>query len=617
MNVNAGYYGVTKDETIYDKDGHSYHQNQGGTLVAVDSRSTMTVTGDRAYKGNKSLYLYCNYGALSTGLDVKQSTNYTFTYYVTSTGATIKHSGIATTLNISKDYVPDASNDGGTFQSNLKEGLGNFPDGIAISKKSSTVVNSTEWTKVTFDFNSGRFTKLYFVISPDADANYWIDEVSLVEKEVPETVGVKFVGADGNELPATHDSVKHAYVNAHIEEDVFEGTKIATVDYASDAYAFLGWFDANDNRIATTKSYSIKGSAEGIYAKIQINNLLTATASFEGYDVNQSLTHKPIDTTPDGENKDFYPSGAYFGGNKGKGYLGQTKEETIYDNTGTEIKQTNSGEASLSKNSVVATVKENCPHSGNNSVYLQNYFWTASMGIDVTPQTNYILSYYILAPEYNSDTHQNTIALSAISTTLNTGNGEGAQSPANVPLNSATNLYLDSQSLTNLHDGENWIKVTHKFNSMHLEKVYLVIGQTSDNNNGSGPYIDSWAYIDDMTMIEYKKAELSVEMKSCASLDLIDADMDKLYVNQELSFKVINNRNTLPTVKLNDTDVTPDSEGIYTVTLGETNTLSVRFDGDESLPWYDEDEQGRKLNENNHEVYSEPIWEGDTVYHET
>ena len=615
VNFTNGYFRATKYETIYDKDHKSYQQ-QTTNSSSADTR-TVIVDDTKSYKGSKSLKLENNWATLSTGLEVKQHTEYTLTYYVMadgfkdSTTKKLKTHGIATTLNICDSYRPE-SPDGG--ERNLGVALGNFStDNVALVAQ--TGIDVSNWTKITLSFNSGEFKKLYFVIAPVDSETYWIDEVSLVEKEVPETVNVKFVNADGNNLEETDDSVKNAYVNAHIEEDVFEGTKIATVDYASDAYTFLGWFNANNEKIAATKSYSIKGSAEGIYAKIQINNLLTATASFEGYEVGEKLKHQPEDKDPNGPKGDLYPSGAYFGCNVNAGYLGATFDEIIYNNKGNPITQNKFG--TPGSNGISALVKNTEAHSGNKSVYLENNWRTASLGIDVTPKTDYILSYYILAPRYDSTTHQNTIALSAISTTLNTGGTKGENNvsvyPANEALNEATGLYLSKNDLTGVHDGENWIKVTHQFNSMNLNKVYLVIGQTSDNKTG---YKDSWAYIDDMTMIKYKKAELTVDMKSCASLDLIDADMDKLYVHQELSFKVINNRNTLPTVKLNDTDVTPDSEGIYTVTLGETNTLSVRFEGDASLNDHDKGYKGEILSKYNEDVYLTSIWEGDTVYQE-
>ena len=332
--------------------------------------------------------------------------------------------------------------------------------------------------------------------------------------------------------------------------------------------------------------------------KLISTNLLNYAASYESFDVGTQLKYTGSD----------YPTGKYFGGNKNAGYLGQTKQEIIYDNKGNAIQQKNGGRAS--SNGVSAVVSNTKAHSGEKSLYLENKFWTASMGIDVKPNTDYVLSYYILAPK-NVVNSENTIELSAIATTLNSGDSSSV-SAANKPMNRASEFYLDSKALTNLHDGENWIKVTHIFNSINLEKVYLLIGQTAYGGGSA-----SWAYIDDMTMIESAPTKLSVEMKSCASLKLIDTDMNQLYVNEELSFKVIHGMTTDPKVAFNNETVIPDQKGVYTVTLGNENNLSIRFDGDESLPWYDEDEQGRKLNENNHEVYSEPIWEGDTVYHET
>ena len=268
VNFTNGYFRATKYETIYDKDHKSYQQ-QTTDSSSTDTR-TVTVDDTKSYKGSKSLKLENNWATLSTGLNVKQHTEYTLTYYVMADGfqdnttKKLKTHGIATTLNICDSYRP-ASQDGGTL--NLGIALGNFST-ADVALVTQTGIDVSNWTKITLSFNSGEFKKLYFVIAPVDSETYWIDEVSLVEKEVPETVNVKFVDANGDNLEATHNSVKNAYVNAHIEEDVFKGTKIATVDYASDAYTFLGWFDAKDNPIATTNSYSISGSAEGIYAKI-------------------------------------------------------------------------------------------------------------------------------------------------------------------------------------------------------------------------------------------------------------------------------------------------------------------------------------------------------------
>lgn len=593
-NFAAGYHKVTYEEVIYDKYGYAYQQTSSGDTVV--KQGVAKAVNTKAYKGNNSLYVNGSWAAMSTGLEVEPNTNYTLTYFVQTTVPenVMKYDGIATTLNVANGVTPTAL-DGGTLATAMASGIGNMGVGYSISRHQNLEISGTEWTKVTHAFNSGNFTKLYFCICPTGADAYYVDELSLVAEEKPETVDVKIVNDDGTDV--ADDVAANAVVSATVEKDIYTGTKTAIVNYETGAYTFLGWYDADDTLVSTDKEFVVTGSLDGVYAKVQNNNLLTYAGSYETYDNNLSLKYTGTD----------YPSGIYFGGNKNDGYLGQTFEETIYDNKGNAIEQTAGG--TFASNNVNAIISNAKAHSGNKSIELKNGWWTASMSIEVEPNTDYALSYWILAPKQEG--LQNTIALSAIATTVNTG-AKGSGSTA--PLNQATNLYLDSKALTTVHDGENWIKVTHSFNSMNLNKVYLVIGQTVYSATGN---INSWAYIDDMTMIETKPTTISIDMKSCASIAPIDADLNALYFNQEFTFKVIDNMDTDAVVTFNGETVTPNADGIYTIYLGEENALSVRFAGDENLLNYDEDEFGRKLNVNNLDVYSEAVWEGDTVYHET
>ena len=303
--------------------------------------------------------------------------------------------------------------------------------------------------------------------------------------EVPETVGIKWEDAKGANLSA--EDTANIFANTSVEEDVYEGTKTVSIDYdrESGAYAFKGW-SYNGTIISTDETYAIDTLSYPdlkLLKAVMISANRLAASSYEGYTVGTSLKHTDANS---------YPSGYSFGGNNGTGYFGQTKQETIYDNKGTPIEQNNTG--SYFDNSVSATISANKVHSGKNSVLLENNFWTASLGIDVKPNTDYVLSYYVLAPKYLDNQTVNTIERSAISTTVNTGGNSNAVVPANVSLNSAKELYLDDIILRDKHDGENWIKVTHKFNSMNLNKVYLVITQTA-----IGGIAGSSAYIDDIT----------------------------------------------------------------------------------------------------------------------
>ena len=58
-----------------------------------------------------------------------------------------------------------------------------------------------------------------------------------------------------------------------------------------------------------------------------IGDNLIANGDFESFDVDTQLKYTGSD----------YPTGMYFGGNKNAGYLGQTKQEIIYDNKGMQF----------------------------------------------------------------------------------------------------------------------------------------------------------------------------------------------------------------------------------------------------------------------------------------
>ena len=395
---------------------------------------------------------------------------------------------------------------------------------VTFKAKRDNTVDIPVYTENGVDYTFPVLLRIWFNGSPKDLTEYIMDDSIIITTsyikeciyfddfemyEVPETVGIKWEDAKGTELQA--EDTANIFANTSVEEDGSEGTKTVRIDYdrESGAYAFKGW-SYNGTIISTDETYAIDTLSYPdlkLLKAVMISANRLAASSYEGYTVGTSLKHTDASS---------YPSGYSFGGNNGTGYFGQTKQETIYDNKGTPIEQESTG--SYSANSVSATISANKVHSGKNSVLLENNFWTASLGIDVKPNTDYVLSYYVLAPKYLDNQTVNTIERSAISTTLNTGDNSNAVAPANVSLNSATELYLDDIILRDKHDGENWIKVTHKFNSMNLNKVYLVITQTAiDGIAGSSAYIDDiTCYAENLTFddlgiadsIEYKGASI-------------------------------------------------------------------------------------------------------------
>ena len=169
--------------------------------------------------------------------------------------------------------------------------------------------------------------------------------------------------------------------------------------------------------------------------------------------------------------------------------------------------------------------------------------------------------------------------------------------------------------------GGEWKKVDISFNSGNLSKVYLVVASDVYNGKTETGEADNRAldgvWIDNMTMIKCDPATLTIDyMKSCASIDPVGCDFDNLFVDQNVQFKVIHNQANAPVVKANNTVITADSNGIYSFKAMENNTLSVRFDGDETLNDHDKGYNGEILSKYDKDVYLKSIWEGNTVYQE-
>ena len=421
-----------------------------------------------AHSGNSMLRINTHSRSAISALErLTPNTDYTLTFYVLGTSSVDYLSAVGVAVRYDDYYLNIANAD--------TEGS------VAVKK----LEYAEGWQKVELSFNSGENDTLYLHLYQQAktgnvnQGGSFIDDLSLIA--MPK-VDVQFVDVKGNDITSScANEAKPNITNSTTKPGYF----VATANYESDAFEFKGWYDG-DTLVSAEKSFEFaNGKYQSLTAKVVSRNTLKSTASYEGYNAGTSLVYT---------DKESYPSGAYFGGNKNAGYLGQTKVETIYDNQGNSFEQKVSGDKTTATNGVKATVTNVKAHSGKNSVLLENNFWTASLGIDVKPNTDYVLSYYVLAPKYLDNQTVNTIERSAISTTVNTGGNSNAVAPANVSLNSATKLYLDDIILKDKHDGENWIKVTHTFNSMNLDKVYLVICQTSIGGKPS-----SWAYIDDLT----------------------------------------------------------------------------------------------------------------------
>ena len=459
------------------------------------------------------------------------------------------------------------------------------------------------WRKITLNFNSGNHTTLYLHLgmqSTSTDSNRsasLLDDLTLVSHT---SAAVVFENTEGVTVDGSNE-----YAVAEILENA-DGTSTATIDYdkTSGAYTFKGWYQ-NSTQLSANETFTFTtGAYDALTAVITSKNILGSSASFENI-ANGTGMNVETNTT--------FPHDNRWGSNKNAGYYGATYAGTVYDKDGVAYTQedyvTPKGLDSVT-GGAIAKVSNEKAHSGTNSVKLSLNYRTASLALDVTPYTDYVLSYYWIGA---ADT---ALKASAITTTLNVGREESATWTELLTTPLLNQLYAGSLIVKSIasadeiaaSDGETWRKVTLSFNSGNLDKLYLVIA----------PKANEIVWVDDIVCQATVPATFAVtDMKSCAAVEGVDCDLDNLFIGQNVQFKVIDNMETIPVVKANDVTLRCDENGVYSFRAAANNTLSVRFAGDEGLNDYDKDYAGNDLSAYNEDVYLKSIWEGDTVYQES
>ncbi|MEE1025660.1 MAG: hypothetical protein U0L55_01455, partial [Acutalibacteraceae bacterium] len=509
-NKGDGYYGRVWNGTVYDKTGKEYAQTSSGKSIETNRFTNGScdvkegsVEGNTTHTGNKALFLNTSNVPSFLAIEgLEANTNYVLSFYwrhADSSTTKLRALGIVSSVNLGNDST----------NTDLKINLGNKLD-LGKTDSPFVIYNNIEvqsidpstdknWHNAEIQFNSGELEKLYLAVSGSSSSNVqiYIDDMTLVA--MPK-VDVKFVDTKGEDI--TNKCANEA--KPTITNSAKPGYLVAKVNCEVGDYDFRGWYTDADctEFVSLDKNFEfVNGTYSTLTAKVVSRNILSSTASFEDYNVDEKQ-YKVSYT--DASKKPDYPSGNLWGSNANGGYYGATNEgETIYDKYGTAYTQSQGG--SRNTNAITnAKVSTEQKHNGDKSLRIDFNWRAASLGIDVTPNTDYTLSYYWYTAADQSifeKVKQNQLK-TAVVTTLNVGsysaatatdgsgstitgalaNLLGAESP--IALGTAT-----SEARTT--SGGEWERVDISFNSGNLEKVYLVVASSIDNSTAlSGIWID-------------------------------------------------------------------------------------------------------------------------------
>ncbi|MBQ3088840.1 MAG: DUF4886 domain-containing protein [Clostridia bacterium] len=255
-------------------------------------------------------------------------------------------------------------------------------------------------------------------------------------------------------------------------------------------------------------------------------------------------------------------------------------------------------------------------HTGSNSLMGKTYYQYAAMPLNLTPNTEYELSFWYAYTTTNADRYLNEITY-GLYVPDPTGKKMVVAS-GKAGMFKTSKVFAPNNSLAGV-----WQKATLKFTT----------GDNVDNLVFAYTYHDKLKsdisatvnkcplYIDDVsikcTENVTPKAQITVDTKDAASVEFIGGYFKDFAVGDKVQFKVRTKDNLIPTVSANGTTLTASSNGNYSFVATEENIVSVECEGDENRFDPNVDKQGRPLYEYNEEIAATPVWEGDTVYHET
>lgn len=113
------------------------------------------------------------------------------------------------------------------------------------------------------------------------------------------------------------------------------------------------------------------------------------------------------------------------------------------------------------------------------------------------------------------------------------------------------------------------------------------------------------------------KSEVTIENTKISSVELITATPNTIFPNDKIEFKVVTANGLTPEVKVNSETLTPNENGIYSFVAKSKVKIKVECEGDDDRLNVNEDKNGNDLTKYNYDVAAIPVWQGNTVYHET
>ena len=243
-------------------------------------------------------------------------------------------------------------------------------------------------------------------------------------------------------------------------------------------------------------------------------------------------------------------------------------------------------------------------YSGRKAMGGETRYQTAAIPVKLEKNTEYTLSFWYTHNASKTERYVRDFTY-----------GIYVPNTSTQKLQAASGTHITSQKSfapVNFKAGE-WKKLTHTFTTGDdVDNLYFGYRYSVD--------VSTKFYLDDIIIQPTKdvvKSQIDLDVKSAASVDFVGTNRFDYYVGEKVEFRVVAQEGVNPTVYLDNNVLTANSNGVYSFTAAATQKIKVVCDGDENRLNANTDKNGNSLEQYNQALALNPIWKGNTVYHET
>ena len=291
----------------------------------------------------------------------------------------------------------------------------------------------------------------------------------------------------------------------------------------------------------------------------------------------------------------------------------------LYDHTktGTQDMYTYTSKGKLLTSFGSLTVTSDGGYNGSKkSLTGKTYYQYAALPLNLTPNTEYELSFWYTYTTTNADIYLKELFYGIVKPV------DGKKMTDSIIHGGGGTLRMTEYFIPGEFEAGKWRKATLKFSTGANTDGLVFAYSYSDTRKSDATAAPNKTplFIDDVKIKKVEnapeKVNITIDHKDAASVEFTSGYFKNFVIGEKIQFKVRTKDALVPTVTVNG-NVIEENNGYYTYTITESDVaIKVECEGDENRA-DPNNYNGLPLYEYNQEVAVTPVWEGNVVYHET